>query len=224
MRVPVALATILLIASCASSPRPRAIDSVIAEPLLPPGVVIEALPEPPAPSGRTAPFDTSRLAALKPLPEVDASPFRLAEPVQIIEVPPEAAPARLTLLPALPAPVPDSIALQPVAVAPRPVPAPLPIRIAEPLPQIPEFRPDAPSARLAVLPAPFAPVPEPVAILPNTIVLRPQPTPPTRTMADRPAVMPAAYPVRPLTWGAACRLGDMSACIMAQAEGPNRGP
>ena len=56
------------------------------------------------------------------------------------------------------------------------------------------------------------------------------------TLVPAPAILLPVNPIRPIllerltlaagpfTWGSACRAGDRSACIMAQAVGPDRGP
>lgn len=261
----------ILITSCAAPPPSGAVDPVLAEPLLPPGVVIEALPDTPGPPSRTTPFDPSRLAALEPLSAPQESPAPLsisvAEPEPAIEIPPEAAPASLIPQTALSVPAPRPADVQPVSIATRPVPAALPIVTAvplspgldpvpkaaptsliprsitaapepdrtevqpvvvahgpltDPLPPRLNPSPEIATPRLILQPAP--PAPSALALTPIARAPQPVPTPPIRVLADRPAAIPDAYPVRPLTWGAACRLGDASACIMAQAEGPNRGP
>ena len=75
-------------------------------------------------------------------------------------------------------------------------------------------------------------VPAPAMAVPAAIIPVPlRPAPPAIALAPavpayvaRPMPLYRPYAMQPLTWGAACRSGDQSACIMAQAEGPNRGP
>lgn len=199
------MSAVLLAAGCAA-PAPAPIAMVVAEPL-PPGVVIEVLPvlEPvsgpvlePVSGSSIAPFDTSRLAALGPLDPPaatePATPIVLATPPILVVEPP--APA-VVMIEAPPRIAP--IVSPPVIVVAEPAPAPAP---NEPV-------------RLALTAAPPTPA---VPAIPDAPRIRLVP------LLVAPVVLVARPVVGRLTWGAACRSGDVSACIMAEAEGPNRGP
>ncbi len=93
-------------------------------------------------------------------------------------------------------------------------------------------RPAEPSpVRVVLVPAPeIVRIDPSVRIIPEPapVVIAAAPAPPVLVRLPAPLYVPAppsltVFTTRPTTWGAACRRGDASACIMAQAVGSNSG-
>ena len=165
-------------------------------------VLAEPLAPPPIPVP-ASPFDARRLSALQPIqPVAEAEAIEAPSRIVIASGPAETASLVILARPAEPSPVRVML-----------VPAPELVRPDPPVRPNPPVRPDPP-IRLVPEPAP--------------VVIAEAPAAPVLVRLPTPLYVPASPPLtvfatRPTTWGAACRQGDASACIMAQAVGSNRG-
>ena len=159
-------------------------------------VLAEPLAPPPIPVP-ASPFDARRLSALQPIqPVAEAEAIEAPSRIVVASGPAETASLVTLARPAEPSPV--RVMLVPAPELVRPVP---PGRTDPPIRLVPEPAP------VVIAEAPAAPV---LVRLPTPLYA---PASPPLTV----------FATRPTTWGAACRQGDASACIMAQAVGSNRG-
>ena len=151
-------------------------------------------------------------------------PFGRTEPVLATDLPPPSSPPSPARMP--PAPPADGSWLQRLrALEPLPAPPatslreavlPLPVIEPQPAPVQPVVVPPVQVQPVVVQPAPVQTAPvQTVPIQPAVVQLAPiQPSPVRRAPVQ---MVPSAPRSAPRTWAAACRAGDATACIMADA-------